>query len=66
MSQRVKFVYLFEKELGKKNKQNKYLTRQEEGMLWDCGQLGEKTPKIIIATLWWQLTQHFGLQDGTS
>ena len=35
-------------------------------MLWDCGQLGEKTPKIIIATLWWQLTQHFGLQDGTS
>ena len=31
-------------------------------ILWECGQLGDKTPKSIIPTLWWKLTQHFGLR----
>ena len=31
------------KGLGKK----KSLTRQEEDILWECGQLGEKTPESI-------------------
>ena len=43
------------------NKTNS-LTRQEEDILWECIQLGDKTPKSIIATLWWQLTQHYGLR----
>ena len=38
------------------------LTRQEEDILWDCGQLDVKTPESVIATFLWQLTQHFGLR----
>ena len=53
---------LCEKGLGKKPNKTNSLTRQEEDILWECGQLGDKTPKSIIATLWWQLTQHFGLR----
>ena len=53
---------LREKGLGRKPNKTNSLTRQEEDILWECGQLGDKTPKSIIATLWWQLTQHFGLQ----
>ena len=30
--------------------------------MWECGQLGDKKPTSTIATLWWQLTQHFGLR----
>ena len=53
---------LREKGLGKKPNKTNSLTRQEEDILWECGQLGDKTPKNIIATLWWQLTQYFRLQ----
>ena len=53
---------LCQKGLGKKPKKTNSLTRQEEDILWECGQLGDKTPKNIIATLWWQLTQHFRLR----
>ena len=53
---------LREKGLGKKPNKTNSLTRQEEDILWECGQLGDKTPKIIIAFLWWQLTQQFGLR----
>ena len=53
---------LREKGLGEKPSKTNSLTRQEEDILWDYGQLGDKTPKSIIATLWWQLTQHFGLR----
>ena len=53
---------LREKGLGKKPNKTNSLTRQEEDILWECGQLGDKTPKSIIASRWWQLTQHFGLR----
>ena len=53
---------LREKGLGKKPNKTNSLTRQEKDIMWECGQLGGKTPKSIIATLWWKLTQHFGLQ----
>ena len=53
---------LCQKGLGKKPKKTNSLTRQEEDILWECGQLGDITPKNIIATLWWQLTQHFRLR----
>ena len=53
---------LREKGLSKKPNKTNSLTRQEEDILWECGQLGDKTHKSIIATLWWQLTQHFGLR----
>ena len=53
---------LREKGLGKKQNKTNSLTRQEKDILWECGQLGVKTPKSVIATLCWQLTQHFGLR----
>ena len=53
---------LREKGLGKKPSKTNSLTRQDEDILWECGQLGFKTPKSVIATLCWQLTQHFGLR----
>ena len=37
------------------------LTKQEEEILWDCGQLGAGTPKTMLKTIWLYLTQHFGL-----
>ena len=43
---------LREKGLGKKPNKTNSLTRQEEDILWECGQLVGKTPKSMIATLW--------------
>ena len=34
------------------NKTNS-LTKQEEDILWECGQLGNETPKSVILALWW-------------
>ena len=53
---------LREKGLAKKSNKTNRLTRQEEDILWECGQLGDKAPKSCSATFWWQLTQRFGLQ----
>lgn len=53
---------LREKGMGKKPNKTNSLTREEEEILWQSGQLGDETPKSIIRTLWWQLTQHFGLR----
>ena len=49
---------------GKGKKPNKAcsLTVEEEEVLWECGQLGSHSPSSIINTLWWKLTQHFGLR----
>ena len=53
---------LRKKGLGKKPNKTNSLTRLVKDVPWGCGQLGDKTPKSIIATLWWQLTQHFVLR----
>ena len=55
-----KACLLREKGFGKKPNKTNSLTRQEEDILWKYGKLGAKTPESIIATLSWQLTQHFG------
>ena len=49
---------------GKGNRPNRALalTKQEEEILWDCGQLGAGTPRAMLNTLWLYLTQHFGLR----
>ena len=57
-----KACLLREKGLAKKPNKTNRLTRQKEDILWECGQLGDKTPKSFSATFWWQLTQRFGLQ----
>ena len=61
--QKGKASFLREKGLSKKSNKTNSLTKQEEDILWECGQLGDKSPKsIIISILCWQLTQRFGLR----
>ena len=47
--------------MGNRPNRSRPLTQQEE-TLWKCGQLGISTPMAIINTLWFLLTQHFGLR----
>ena len=50
---------LREKGMGKKPNKAESLTSEEEETLWECGQFGSHSPKAIINTLWWTITQHF-------
>ena len=47
---------------GKRPNAAKPLTLQEEEMLWQEGKLGNSSPQILTNTMWWLLTQHFGLR----
>ena len=47
---------------GKTTQQAKSLTKEEEEILWENGQLGNQTPRSLINTTWWLLTMHFGLR----
>lgn len=47
---------------GKLPNRARSLTMEEEEVLWKCGQLGVETPRAMINTLWWLLTQHLGLR----
>ena len=38
------------------------LTVEEEKVLWSCGQLGTTTPRALVNSVWWLLTQHLGLR----
>ena len=53
---------LREKGMGKKPNKAVSITEEEEETLWSCGQLCSSSPQPIINTLWWKLTQHFGLR----
>ena len=48
---------------GMSHRPNKALaiTKREEEILWESGQLGSETPQTIINTLWFYITKHFGL-----
>ena len=46
---------------GKRPNRSKSLTNEEE-TLWKSGQLGSGNPRALINTMWWLLTQHFGLR----
>ena len=48
--------------LGKQPNKAKSLTDEEEKILWESGQLGGDNPCSLTNTLWWLLTQHFGLR----
>jgi hypothetical protein len=48
--------------LGKQPNKAKSLTNEEEKILWESGQLGGDNPRSLTNTLWWLLTQHFGLR----
>ena len=47
---------------GKRPNAAKPLTLQEEEMLWEHEKLGNSSPQALINTMWWLLTQHFGLR----
>ena len=47
---------------GKRPNRSKSLTKEEEEVLWKNGQLGSGTPRVLINTMRWLMTQHFGLR----
>ena len=47
---------------GKRPNRAHSLTEDEERVLWQCGQLGTKSPRALLNTIWWNLVQHFGLR----
>ena len=53
---------LREQGMGKRPNKAKSLTKEEEEILWQNGQLGNQTPRSLINTMWWLVTMHFGLR----
>ena len=53
---------LSDKGMGNRPNRSLSLTTQEEEILWPCGQLGHENPQSLINSLWWLMTQHFGLR----
>ena len=45
--------------MGKRPNKARSLTKEEEEILWENGQLGDKTPRSLINTVWRLLTMHF-------
>ena len=48
--------------MGKETNKASTLTEAEEEALWQCGQLGYKTPRSLLNTMWWFVVQHFDLR----
>ena len=47
---------------GKRPNKARQVSKEEEEELWSSEKLGYKTPESLIQTMWWLLTQHFGLR----
>ena len=47
---------------GKLPNKSRSLTREEEEALWESGQLGNSSPRSLLNTMWWLLSQHLGLR----
>ena len=47
---------------GKRPNAAKALTIPKEEALWENEKLGSSSPKVPCHTMWWILTQHFGLR----
>ena len=54
--------FLREQGYGKRPRASKALTTEDEELLWSKGLLGSQSPKSLIATMWFVLTQRFGLR----
>ena len=54
--------FLREQGYDKRPRASKALTTEDEELLWSKGLLGSQSPKSLIATMWFVLTQHFGLR----
>ena len=53
---------LREQDKGNRTNRSRSLTKEEEEVLWQNGQLGEDTPRALLNTMWRLVTQHFGLR----
>ena len=50
--------------MGKRPNKARSLTEEEEEVLWEAEKFGSKTPdQALISSMWWRLTQLFGLCD---
>ena len=47
---------------GKCPNKSRQVTNEEEEELWENRNLGSGNPETLINTMWWLLTQHFGLR----
>ena len=48
--------------MGKRPNKAESLTIEDEEVLWSCGQLGDNNARSLLNTVWFLLTQHFGLR----
>ena len=48
--------------MGKKPNKAESLSLEDEEVLWSCGQLGDTNARSLLNTVWFLLTQHFGLR----
>ena len=48
--------------MGKRPNKARSLTEEEEEVLWKAGKFGATTPEALTCTMWWLLTQFFGLR----
>ena len=48
--------------MGKRPNKAKSLTWEEEEVMWEAERFGSKTPEALTFSMWWLLTQFFGLR----
>ena len=48
--------------MGKRPNKARSLTEEEEEVLWEAEKFGSITPEALISSMWWLLTQFFGLR----
>ena len=57
-----KVKHLRQQGKGKRPNAASALTAEEEEILWTAKNLGDSSPRVLSQTMWWVLTQHFGLR----
>ena len=50
---------------GKRPNRSRSLTPEEEEILWAYGEFGSETPRALTQTIWWLISQHFGMRGRT-
>ena len=48
---------------GKRPNKARNLTTEKDEVLWKESKFGSTTPEALVNTIWWILTQHFGLRS---
>ena len=57
-----KAKFLREEGKGKRPNASDALSITDEKQLWEIGKLGSENPRVLCQTMWWILTQQFGLR----